>query len=136
MSAVAIVRALLTARPAVTAVVPAARIFSGIVPQGTALPAIGIREVSGYEEPTVARRMARVMIRSRVQVTVYAANYVQMKQLVALAKLGGGVHTGVIAGIPVNSVTPDGVGPEVSPADDKIFEQSRDFMVTFREANL
>jgi hypothetical protein len=35
----------------------------------------------------------------------------------------------------VRSVLPAGGGPEIPPGDDKIYEQSRDFVVTFTEAN-
>lgn len=136
MSATAIVRALLMQRTALTAIVPATRIFTGVAPQGTPLPAIGVTEISSSEEPTVARLLSKSLVRSRVQVTVYSMKYPEMKQLLLLAKLGTGVHTGNVLGFPVNSVLPAGVGPEIPPGDDKIFEQSRDFVVTFREANL
>lgn len=141
MSAVAIVCKLLKSVPALTALVPATKIYAGYVPQGTVLPAIGVAEISANEEWTTRRRTATTMVRARVQVTVYTKeNYALMKDLLLLCKLGGSVHTGEITTAPgktyaVNSVLPWGVGPEIPPADDKIYEQSRDFMVTFAEAN-
>lgn len=133
MSGVAILRALLLANTNVTAVT--ARIVAGVLPQGVTLPAIGVSEVSSNEERTVARNLPVKMIRERVQVTALAKDYATMKKLIKAAALGPGVHTGVVLGFRVNSILPEGVGPEIPPADDGIYEQSRDFMVTFLEAN-
>lgn len=135
MSSTAIIRTLLASTPAVTAIVPATRIIAGIVQQGTTLPAIGVSEVSSTAEMTVSRRTNTELVRSRVQVTVYGTSYPQMKQLLLACKMGKGVKNGTVAGFYVNSVMPAGTGPEIPPGDDKIFEQSRDFMVTFAEAN-
>lgn len=136
MSGVAIMRALLTSHAPLTALVPAARIVSGKIPQGTDLPAISIMEVDGYERSTVARRQATSQNVSRVQVTVVARSLPIQKQILAAAKLGPGVHRGTYAGFKTLSVTPAGVGPDMNDLDDDgIYEQSRDFMVTFVEAN-
>lgn len=135
MSAVAIVLALLRAKAQVTAIVPALRIYAGHAPQGVLLPAVSITEVSGNEEDTIARERATTLQRSRVQVTVLAAGYEQMKQLLLACKLGPGNHTGMVGNYQVNSVRPAGVGPELPVDDAKIYEQSRDFMVTFLEVN-
>lgn len=133
MSGVAILRALLLANTSVTAIT--ARVVAGVLPQGVTLPAIGVSEVSSNEERTVARNLPVKMIRERVQVTALAKDYATMKKLIKAAALGPGVHTGVVLGFRVNSILPEGVGPEIPPADDGIYEQSRDFMVTFLEAN-
>lgn len=136
MSGVAIVRELLAAHKPVTDIVPNARIFAGIAPQGTTLPAISVSTVYAEEFSTVARLNAKKQNRERVQVTVYTqGNYAQMKALLKACSLGRGVHKGTIVGFEVNSVLPEGENPEIPPGDDKIYEQSRDFMVTFIEAN-
>lgn len=137
MSAVAIVRDILAAYAPLLAEVPAARIIAGQVQQGAALPAIGISEVSGYYPiTTTTRRQRTETLRARVQVTVLTNNdYPAMKRILLLVKkAASGMHTGVIKGYQVNSVIPDTIGPEIPPADDKICEQSRDFVVTFAEA--
>jgi hypothetical protein len=135
MSGVAIVRALLASTPAVTALVPASRIIAGFADQALVRPLITVTQVSANEVPTVGRRLSVKMIRERVQVTVLADKYLDLKKIMKAAALGAGVHTGVVVGIVVKSVLPENVGPEIPPGDDKIFEQSRDFMVTFVEAN-
>ena len=136
MSAVAIMRELLMAHAPLTALVPAGRIFAGIAPQGTALPSISIAEVGHRELDTVARNGRCVTVRSRVQVTVSALSYAMQKNVIQAARLGPGVHRGVIAGFTVLAVQPDTVGPDLNDLDDDgIYEQSRDFMVTFVEAS-
>ncbi|NIA00799.1 hypothetical protein [Massilia sp. CCM 8734] len=131
MSAVAIMRALLVAHAPLIALVPAARIAAGTVPSG-ALPAIGITEISGNEQDTVART-GNSLVTSRVQVTVYAASYPQQKDVLKAARLGAGVHTGLIADYVVRSVLRDLVGPDMGDPAVPTFEQSRDFMVTYIE---
>lgn len=129
MSAVAIIRALLVAHAPLVALVPAARIVAGTVPAG-ALPAIGITEVGSNDQDTVARTGAS-LVKARVQVTVYATAYPQQKAILKAAKLGPGVHTGLIAGYAVRSVLCDLVGPDMGDVTIPTFEQSRDFMVAF-----
>lgn len=133
MSSVKVIRALLQAYPPVTALVPSERIVAGTVPQEGDMPAIGIKEIGRNEFATVARAENRVLVRARVQVTVYAKSYPEQKAVLLAAKLGPGVHTGVVAGVTVRSVVRGEVGPDFSEEDAGIFEQSRDFMVSYIE---
>jgi hypothetical protein len=135
MSGAAILRELLAARPGLLALVPSARIVAGMLPQNTPLPAVTVREVSNNEEPTVARNMPVRMTRERVQVTALAREWVLMKRVLKAADLGAGVQTGFVLGFKVCSIIPAGTGPEIPVGDDGIFEQSRDFVVTFLEPN-
>lgn len=136
MSGTAIIRALLAAHPPVRDLIPdERRIVAGILPQGSAVPALSVHTVDADELPTLARNLSVKTIRERVQVTALAVDYVVMKRLLKAAALGPGVHTGVVLGIRVKSILPAGVGPEIPPGDDRINEQSRDFMVTYTEAN-
>lgn len=135
MSGTAIIRALLAARPAVTALVPAAKIYAGTIPQQAFTTAVSVRPVSNNEQWTTARNLSTKMIRERVQVTAYAKDFPTMERLVKACSLGAGVHTGTVAGYKVRSIMPESVGPYIEATDDGIHEQSRDFMVTFIEAN-
>lgn len=135
MSATTIMRELLLARSSVTSVVPAARIYVGALPQGFSPPCILVSDIGGNEIPTVARRRAFSTIRARVQVTVYAKTYAVQEALLLACKLGPGVHTGVVREYHVNAVEQLGTNPAMPPGDDGIFERSRDFMITFKEAN-
>ena len=131
MSAVMIMRALLVGHAPLVALVPAARIVAGDVSAGD-LPAIGIREIGGVEQDTVART-GNSLITSRVQVTVYASSYPQQKAILKAAKLGDGVFTGQVAGYVVRSVLRDMIGPDLGNPAIPTFEQSRDFKVAFIE---
>lgn len=135
MSGVAILRQLLAQHAPVLDLVPAQRVVAGMLPQGAALPALSIHEVGSNEEPTVARRMPVKMLRERVQVTALAKDWTQMQRLLKAADLGAGVKTGTVLGFRVNSILPAGTNPEIPPGADQIYEQSRDFVVTFLEAN-
>lgn len=135
MSGAAIVRELLAGNVGVTNITTADRVRVGILPQGATLPALSVHEVGSGEEPTVARNMPKKMIRERVQVTALAHDYVLMKRLLKAADLGAGVKTGFVLGFKVCSILPEGTGPEIPPGDSKIYEQSRDFVVTFLDSN-
>lgn len=136
MSGVAIVRAMLAAHAPLLALVPAIKVFAGGIPQGTVLPAIGVSEVGNNEQTTTARNLSTKMIRERVQVTVLTNNdYPLLKRVLKAAALGPGMHTGQVLTYKVRSVMDQGTNPEIPVADDRIYEQSRDFMVTFIEAN-
>jgi hypothetical protein len=136
MSGSAIVRSLLANMPALTSLVPAARIFSGQVPQQTALPSISVRPISSTEKAQpMARNLSKKMVEERIQVTVWAKSFIEMERILKAASLGPGVHTGTVVGFRVNSILPWYIGPYLGPDGDEIHEQSRDFMVTFVEAN-
>jgi hypothetical protein len=138
MSGVSIVVALLRAHAPVMAILPSSSVYAGPVPQGKPLPAISVTEISSNEQDTVNRDKPKTLVRSRVQVTVLAAGqggYAKMKELLLAAKLGAGNHTGMVGAHEVNSVRPYGVNPEMPVDDAGIYEQSRDFMVTFLETN-
>jgi hypothetical protein len=137
MSGAAIVRALLAASPAVTSIVTNPRnIVAGALEQGTVLPAISVRTISSNEERTVARLLPVKMMHERVQVTVYTKdNPKMMHMLIKACSLGPGTHAGNVVGFAVKNVLPWEIGPEIPVGDDRVYEQSRDFMVTFVEAN-
>jgi hypothetical protein len=135
MSGVAIIRELLANWAPLTALVPAGRIYAGQVPQGSVLPAISVSEISVREHQTIARLAQGKTSTARIQVTVLTKDYPAMKAALKAAGLGPGVHTGTVKGYSVKAALPDGIGPEIPPIEDGIFEQSRDFLVTFSEPN-
>lgn len=132
MDGAAIMCALLLAHEPLTALV-GDRVMVGTIPLATELPAVGIKEIGRVEADTVCRDSPATLVTARIQVTVYAATYPVQKAVLAAAKLGRGVFTGDIAGVPVRSVLRDSVGPDMSDEDAAIFEQSRDFKVTYIE---
>lgn len=134
MDGVVVMRRLLIDHAPLTALVPASNIFVGTVPLNT-FPAVGIREVDRNEMRTVSMGQESVLVRARIQVTVYAKKYPMQKALIFAAKLGPGPHTGVIADVVVKSVMRESVGPDFVDDAAQVYEQSRDFMVTYIEPN-
>ena len=135
MSGVSILRELLATDPRVLALVPSDRVVAGVLRQRATLPAVLVHQVGDSEEPTLARNLRSRMMRERVQVTVLANSWESMKDVMKATALGRGVYTGVVKGYKVNSVLPLGANPEMPAGEEGIYEQSRDFMVTFQEIN-
>lgn len=131
MSGVAVVRFLLANNAPVIAQVPAARIFAGTVPQGTTLPAIGVKQVSGVERLTVPMTEPLRHREDRVQVTVYAGTYAAKKTILGLVRTACANTSGTVNGFAVDCILPGGEGPDFDDDVAVIYEQSRDFMVRF-----
>lgn len=129
MNAVLIMRELLLAHDPVVDLV-GDNVIAGDVDYDQ-LPAIGLGEISRREADTVGRT-SRLVI-ARVQATVHAHSYDGQKDLLKAARLGDGVFTGIVAGAQVRSVLRDTVGPDMGDPDADLYQQSRDFIVTYLE---
>lgn len=133
MSAVKIITALLTAYAPLTALTTTSRIIAGVIPQGTALPAVAITEVSSVDRNIINTGPLRHTT-SRVQVTVLAANYPSQKTLIGHVRKACADQIGTIAGIDGVTVHTDSRGPDFNDPDAGFYMQSQDFMVSFNEA--
>lgn len=131
---VKVIRALLVGAAAVVARVPADRIVAGVVKEGTALPALGITEVSSAPVGAIDGQAAYSIVTSRVQVTVMGQAYPDVKALVDLVRRACNFQRGLIAGVNVVSIVRDNVGPDLEDDAGNRF-QSIDFMVTYHEQN-
>jgi hypothetical protein len=134
MDGVAVMRALLLAHAPLVALV-GDNVVAGTIPADTALPAVGIKEISRIGMDTVARAGAFTLVTARIQVTATSGSYPQMKAVLAATKLGAGTFTGMTAGVYVCSVLEDGVGPELTDDAPGLNQQARDYKVTYREPN-
>lgn len=132
MSAVKIIRTLLLADPAMIALVPAVRVIAGIIPQGTALPAIAITEVSRVDHQSL-KPGSQAHCTSRVQVTVVAGSYPVKKTLLGAVRHACRDKIGTIAGVSGVAVLLDGTGPDFDDTDTGFSMQSQDFKVGFTE---
>lgn len=129
MSGVSVVRHLVAHDSAVLAVVsPATKILVGNLKEGTVLPAISIKQISGTQELDVAMTSKRLRTH-RVQVTVHAVSGKQQQQLIALVLAACPNTSGTLNGIHVDSILPAGEGPDLSDPDIPLYEQSCDFIV-------
>jgi hypothetical protein len=135
MSAVKVIRALLVASGPVVALVPAAQIVSGVAPQGIALPAMSITEVSSVPVSAIDAQAEFSLVTSRVQVTLMAKDYPSIKTVMEMARKACNFARGTIAGVSVVSVVRDTVGPDFSDDAVPIHFQSIDFKVTYHEPN-
>lgn len=127
MSGVSAVRFILANNSALIALVPAAKIFVGVVPLNTVLPAIGVGQVSGVPHLTVAMTEPGKINTERVQVTVHTKTYQTNISALVLAALPN--TSGTVNGTKVDSILPDGEGPDLFDEPAIIYERSRDFIV-------
>lgn len=134
MSAVNVIRYLLANNAAITALV-GTRIYAGVVPQSTVLPAIGINEISAIENTTIDANAAFALVTSRVQVTAITKDYPSQKTLLDTIRKACNYQRGTVSGVVVNQVIRDIVGPDLRDDNAGIFMQSIDFRVIYHESN-
>lgn len=134
MDAEAVIRALLVADSAVTALAPATRIYPSEIPESATLPALATNTVSTVDLPTDgAAGEANRLVRSRVEVTVVAADLVQHQQLMRAVTNACRYQRGSVAGVSVVLVERDSVGVRRRDPDTGVYTQPVDFFVTHRE---
>ena len=135
MSGVIVVRSLLAGETRVTALVPPARIAAGMLPQGTDLPAISLMSVSSVDRNISAPGPKR-RVTERVQVTVLAATYRQVKAILAAVRRATADQMPTIDGLFDVTVHTDTAGPDFLDEDTGIHMQSQDLRVSFNEVRL
>jgi hypothetical protein len=133
MNGVIAVRSLLVADTRVTALVPVARIASGMLPQGTDLPAISLMSVSSVDRNVPAPGSKR-RVTERVQVTVLAQTYPEVKAILAAVRNAAADQMPAIDGLTDVTVHTDSAGPDFLDEETGIHMQSQDFRVAFNEA--
>jgi len=131
---VEVILELLLASGDVAAHVVAASIVPGVVREGAALPALGITEVSSVPVGAIDGQAEYSVVTARVQVTVMAATYPEVKSVLDLVRRACNFQRGQIAGVDVISVVRDTVGPDLEDMAGNHF-QSIDFKVTYHEKN-
>lgn len=132
MSDVIVTRYLLANNAPVVAVVPATKIMAGDIPQGTVLPAIAVSHVSTLRRHAVAGT-ATEFCAARVQVTVMAATYPQVKSILTLVRAALPRSRGTVNGVAVDSILSDIEGPDFKDDETGAYMQSNDFIVKFNE---
>lgn len=131
MSSVKVVHYLLVNDSGLTAVVAAPNIMASVVPVNTALPAVGITEISAVERIPLATNPAQALVTSRVQVTAMTKTYADQKTILGLIRSAVPNTSGAVNGVTVDSILPDTVGPDMKDEDAGTFYQSRDFIVKY-----
>jgi hypothetical protein len=132
MSGVAVIRHLLATNSTLVAQVPAAKIMAGVIPLNSVLPAVSVTEVDTVDRTTLGMNTTKVLLTERVQVTVMTKSYTLQKTLLDLVRKACPNSRGTINGVEVESIVPDGSGPDLSETELGIYMQSRDFIVRFQ----
>lgn len=131
MSGVNVVRYLLAANATLIASVPSTKIMAGVLPLNTAMPAIGITQISASSRNIVAMNSSTKMVTERVQVTVMAESYPSKKAILNLVRAALPKTRGTVDSINVDSVIDDTEGPDLDDPATGIYTQSQDFIVRF-----
>lgn len=132
MDGVAAVRVALVADGALIALVPAARIQTGALPQGITLPAIALESISKVDrnilEPGVDRH-----VDERVQVTVLASTYPSQKAILRAVRHAAADKFPTVTGLSNVTIHTDGAGPDLISEDSSIRIGTQDFRVGYTE---
>jgi hypothetical protein len=132
MSGVEALGEVMTADAPLLAVVPAARMRGGDLPQGITLPAIVAVSVSGVDRSVITASGKR-RVTERVSATVLANNYEELKAIIRLVRTACADKRGDFGGVTDVSITTDVRGPDMRSDDNSIWFQSQDFSVSFNE---
>ncbi len=133
MNGVIAVRSLLVADTGVTLLVPVARIAAGMLPQGTDLPAISLMSVSSIDR-NIPAPGAKRRVTERVQVTVLARTYPEVKASISAVRQAAADQMPAIDGLFDVTVHTDSAGPDFLDKETGIHMQTQDFRVSFNEA--
>lgn len=130
MNGVAAVWQLLTGDAPLLALVPASRIMAGVLPQGSALPAIAITPVSSVDMQTHDEPGER-FVTDRVQVTVMAATFPSLQAVLRAVKRAGDAKRPSVPGIDGAVCRTDGQGPWFMDEAASIHMMTQDFRVSY-----
>lgn len=132
MSGVSVVGELLNADIDLLAVVPAAKIKAGSLPENTAPPAIAVTQISGVDRNIISPSEVR-RVSERVQVTVVATTYREKRTVMQLVRRACADKRGDFAGVTAAVVLTAGTGPDFISDDSSLWMQTQDFGVSFNE---
>lgn len=132
MDGVAAVRVALVADAPLIALVPAARIVAGVLPQGATLPAIALQSISKNDRnipnPGVYRH-----VQERVQVTVLAKTYPSQQQILRAVRKAAADKFPTVTGLTQVTIHTLTAGPDFMNEEASIHIGSQDFNVTYSE---
>ena len=133
MDGVAAVRSVLVADADMIALVPAARIFAGPAPLGTALPFVMLESISIVDR-NIPSPGAQRFVTERVQATWVAQNYPQQKQLQrAVRHAAADKINPTVAGLSGVTIHTDSAGPDFYDQDYSGWRSSQDFRCKYNE---
>ena len=132
MTGVVAVRTALVADAALLALVPAARIVTGPIPQEMDLPAISLNSVSTVDL-NIPRPGPTRFVTERVQVTILARTEPERRSIKAAAKRAAADQVELpVSGLTHVSIHTDSAGPDLT--DGNVWQASQDFKIKYNEA--
>lgn len=133
MSAEIVMAALLADSAAVTGIIGADGLHIEEAPLGAALPLLVLEQISRVERRIVSRREVKLLVTSRMQVTVLAETYPEKKALLAAVRQACGNAIGVVAGVTGVTTRCDVTGPDYRDDQRGVSGQAQDFIVVCHE---
>jgi hypothetical protein len=127
-----IIGALLLADADLLAVVPAARIKAGALPENVGLPALLVTCTSAVERTPLVRGASTRTV-DRISVTVRAASHAERKAVMGLVTACCAGKTGNIGGGTRVAIRPAGRGPDLR-GPGNTFDRTADFRVSYDAA--
>lgn len=132
MRAEKVVYDLLTGSEAVTALV-GLKIYPGLIPQNTTIPAVSYELISSVDIPPINAQAGGVILRSRVQVSVLARTYAEVKTIQEAIRPALLFKSGLIAGVQVNAITRELIGSDERDDESGLYMQGVDFLLIHEE---
>jgi hypothetical protein len=132
MRAEKVVYDLLTGSEAVTALV-GLKIYPGLIPQNTTMPAVSYELISSVDIPPINAQAGGVILRSRVQVSVLARTYAEVKTIQEAIRRALLFKSGLIAGVQVNAITRELIGSDERDDESGLYMQGVDFLLIHEE---
>ncbi len=132
MRAEKVVYDLLTGSEAVTALV-GLKIYPGLIPQNTTMPAVSYELISSVDIPPINAQASGVILRSRVQVSVLARTYAEVKTIQEAIRRALLFKSGLIAGVQVNAITRELIGSDERDDESGLYMQGVDFLLIHEE---
>lgn len=132
MNGTAAVRSLLVADATLLALVPADRIMAGNLPVNTTLPAISVFDVSSVDEQFTDEPGKRFTT-DRIQITVLAATYPSLVEVLAAAKSACDAKFPTVSGLSNVVVRTDGQGPYFTDEASSIHMRTQDYRVSYTQ---
>ena len=127
MSAEKVVYNLLSTDAALKLIVPTARMFAGVVPIGATYPALCYNLVSSSDITAIG--LTTIKSRSRIQVTVVAKSYPDVKALADKVRIACNLKQGTFNGVVTDSVIMDNIGADYRDDETGVFYSTVDFNI-------
>lgn len=132
MRAEKVIYTLLTGSAEVSALV-GSKVYPGRIPQNTTMPAIAYELVSGVDIVPISAQAGGVILRSRVQTSVLARTYAEVKTIQEAIRGTLLFKSGLIAGVRVVGITRDLIGADERDDELGLYMQGVDYLLIHDE---